>query len=68
MDGVGAQGLMVKYAGEDVTFSASSRVKTLGQNLIAPLSRAGLSEGNGSRGTYSRRRCARSTGDENAEK
>jgi hypothetical protein len=48
-------------------FLASSRVKTLPKNLIAPLSHAGPSAGNGSGGTYSQQRCACSAGDGNAE-
>jgi hypothetical protein len=68
-DGVGAQGRMVNSTSVKTSqFWASSRVKTLPKNLIAPLSRAGPSVGNGSGGTYSRRRCARSTSDGNVEK
>jgi hypothetical protein len=68
-DGVGAQGRMVNSTlVKRSRFWASSHVKTLPKNLIAPLSRAGPSAGNGSGGTCSHRRCACSTGDGNVEK
>jgi hypothetical protein len=66
-DGVGAQGLMVNNTPMKTSqFWASIRVKTLPKNLIAPLSRAELSAGNGFGGTCFCQRCARSAGDGNA--
>jgi hypothetical protein len=57
-----------QYAGEDVTVLNEQSGKDAPKNLIAPLSRARSSTGISSEGTYSRRRCARSTGDVNAGK
>nr|CAB3499342.1 unnamed protein product [Digitaria exilis] len=48
------------YAGEDVAVLGE-------QNLIAPVSRAGSQGGNGVGGTCSRRWCARSAGDGEAD-
>jgi hypothetical protein len=67
--GVGAQGRMVNITLVKTSwFWASSHVKTLPKNLIALLSRARPSAGNGSGGTCPHRRCTRSTGDGNAGK
>jgi hypothetical protein len=57
-----------QYTGEDVTVLGEQSREDAPQKPDCLLSRAKPSAGNGSGGTCSNRRCARSTGDGNVEK